>query len=300
MAAERFGGKFSPDNSAESTQSARPNAFRNRRAERNDWRGTLLFFIPLPLLLSGLGEVRRGNAIGTLGELGALVLLLLAAWLLREGLKAEAAYVSRKIARPPAIPRKIFASALTGIGVALAGWTGWNIGLLPSLVFGVVAAAAHSMAFGLDPLTRKGLEGFDALETDRVARAVEQAETLLAQILDAAKRIGDRALEARVERLCAAARDVFRVVEQDPRDLIRARKFMSVYLQGARDATAKFADIYHRSHNAEARAAYESLLGDLERSFAAQRENLLVEDRSDLDVEIEVLKERLQQEGPAR
>ncbi len=297
MPAEHFGGKYSPDPASRGPGSPPVNAFRNRRAERPDWRSTLLFYVPLPLLFSGLGELQRGNAIGILGEFGALALLLLSAWLLRDGLKAQAAYAARKVARAPAIPRKIFASTLAGLGVAIAAWLGWDQGLPTSVVLGLVAATAHTSTFGIDPLSKKGLPGLDEFEADRVARAVDQGEAYLSQTLDAAKRIADRALQARVERMCAAAREVFRAVEADPRDLTRARKFLSVYLMGARDATVKFADIYARSRNAEARVAYESLLDDLEKSFNTQRETLLIEDRTDLDIEVEVLRERLQQEG---
>ena len=87
------------------------------------------------------------------------------------------------------------------------------------------------------------------------------------------------------------------MVERDPRDLARARTFLSVYLLGLRDATVKFADVWSRSQNAAARKAYEDLLADLEQSFATQRTHLLEDDRSALDVEIEVLRERLKQDG---
>ena len=100
-----------------------------------------------------------------------------------------------------------------------------------------------------------------------------------------------------MDRICDQAREVFRVVEKDPRDLSRARTFLSVYLLGLRDATVKFADLWGRSRDPVARAAYEALLGDLEKSFGAQRTHLLEDNRSDLDVEIEVLRERLQQDG---
>ena len=169
--------------------------------------------------------------------------------------------------------------------------------LIGALAFGVVAGAAHLLAFGFDPMKKKGLEGVDEFATDRVARAIDQAEELVRQTVDAAKRMGDRRLEGRVERLCDQAREVFRVVERDPRDLSRARTFLSVYLLGLRDATVKFADVWSRSQDAEARKAYEDLLGDLEQSFAAQRTHLLEDDRSALDIEIEVLRDRLKQDG---
>ena len=46
-----------------------------------------------------------------------------------------------------------------------------------------------------------------------------------------------------------------------------------------------------------ARKDYETLLGDLEQSFTTHRAKLLIDDRSALDIEIEVLRERLQQDG---
>jgi hypothetical protein len=86
-------------------------------------------------------------------------------------------------------------------------------------------------------------------------------------------------------------------VEDDPRDLTAARKYLGVYLQGARDATAKFADIYARSRDQKARSDYIALLDDLERNFAARTEKLLIDDNSDLMIEIEVLQDRLKREG---
>ncbi len=305
MAAERFGGPYSPDprpepgaGQADGGDGAPPlPRFRNRRATRVNILARLTFFAPLPLLLAGLGEIGQGDAMGMLGELGGFALLILAAWLLSEGLKAEDAYDARKVARPPAFPRKIVAGVVAGIGVALACSLGAGLPIPAGIVFGAVATAAHLLGFGLDPMRKKGLEGVDEFQSDRVARAIEGAEALVAGLLDASQRIGDRGLEARVERLAAQAREVFRVVEDDPRDLPRARKFLTVYLMGARDATAKFADLYSRNRDTGARTEYEALLGDLETSFSQHRKELLLDDRSDLDVEIEVLRERLNREG---
>jgi hypothetical protein len=114
---------------------------------------------------------------------------------------------------------------------------------------------------------------------------------------DAIIRSGDRAMIARVERFQATAKDLFRTVEDDPRDLTSARKYLSVYLIGARDATIKFADVYARTQDAKARIDYESLLDDLEQNFSERTRKMLLDDRSDLTVEIDVLRDRLQREG---
>jgi len=256
-----------------------------------------MFLLPLPLLVAGLGAIGRGSAPEMLGEIGGFAGLMASAWLLNEGLRAEEAYNSRKVARPPAVPRKLFAAALTAASIAVAMRLGWGQDLVTSAVFGIVAGVAHVVAFGTDPMRKKGMEGVDEFANERVARVLDQAEALVRDITGAAARIGDRRLEGRVERICAQARDVLRAIEQDPRDLGRARTFLSVYLLGLRDATVKFAELWGRSRDAAARAEYEALLGDLETSFATHRTQLLEDNRSDLDIEVEVLRDRLRQDG---
>ncbi len=195
-------------------------------------------------------------------------LLLLAAWLTREGIKAQRAYDARRVARRPAIPRKLFAACLTGAALMTATMD-WTASFVYPYLFGMVGAFLHLGAFGMDPTRAKGMEGVDQFQTDRVARAVDEAEKYLAAMKDAILRARDPLLEARVDRFANIARSLFRTVEGDPGDLTAARKYLSVYLMGARDATVKFADVYASNKSATARADYEALLGDLETNFAA-------------------------------
>ncbi len=299
MAGQRFGGPHSPGATPPrgDMPPPPPNPFRNRRARRVSLRARLTFLLPIPLLLSGLGAIGRGSASEMLGALGAYAGLTLAAWLLNEGLRAEEEYDARAVAKPPAVPRKLLAAGLAGVSVAAAGLLGAGQDILGAIVFGGMAALSHVAAFGLDPMRRKGIAGGDDFQTDRVVAAVERAEAMLAETAAAAGRIGERGMQGRVEQLCAQAREVLRAIERDPRDLGRARAFLNVYLLGLRDATVKFADIYGRSGDAVARARYEELLADLGTSFATHRTALLEDDRTSLDIEIEVLRERLQQDG---
>lgn len=296
MAAQRYGGRHSPAGSRPES-APQPAPFRGRSASRVSIRARAMFLLPLPLLFAGLGAIGRGSAGEMLAEIGGFVGLMLSAWLLNEGLRAEAAFEARKVAKPPAMPRKLVAAVLTGVAVLGVGVASLGQGVLGAAAFGVVAGLAQIAAFGLDPMRAKGIEGADAFATERVAKAIDAAEALVRETVAAAARLGDRRLEGRIDRICDQAREVFRVIENDPRDLARARVFLNVYLRGLRDATVKLADLTGRGGDREAGARYEALLGDLEASFAAQRTHLLEDNRSDLDVEIEVLRERLQQDG---
>ncbi len=284
--AQKFGGKYSPG------QSQTPEAVDDRRVDAAGARANILFIPGLIVAFTAFGNGPVALALA----LVAAADLTLAAWFLREGLRAEAAYDARKVARKPAVPRKMLASLLTGAGVAFAAYAG-DSGLLGSALYGLVALVLHVAAFGIDPMKDKRVEGVDTFQQDRVARVVEEAEAHLEVMKGQIEVLRDRKLENRVSAFQSAARRMIRTVEEDPRDLTGARKYLGVYLMGARDATVKFVDLAQRKSDPEARASYEALLDDLEQNFAAKTEKLLRDDRSDMDIEIKVLRDRLQREG---
>ena len=287
--AQRYGGQYSP---GADKGPAPKSAYAGKRRTRVGGRVNFLFLVPMPLAIRAF----TGDTANLALNMTAFGMLLLAAWLTREGLKAEEAFNSRKIARRPAFPRKMFASALTGLGLGIAGFAGTG-GIFEPLVFAVLGTALHAFSFGIDPMRDKVVEGVNTFQSDRVARAVEEAERHLSDMSKAIRDMGDRPLLARVERFQGTVREMFRTVENDPRDLTAARKYLGVYLLGAKDASVKFAEIYSRTHDAGAKADYEALLDDLETNFAARTKALLQDNRSDLDVEISVLRDRLAREG---
>lgn len=289
--AKRFGGKYSPDGTSSGTD------IREEPVEasviEDATAGTKLLFIPAIILV--FTSINDGPVTLMMALLGA-ALLTFAAWFTREGLKAAAAYDARKVARKPAIPRKMLASCAMGVGVALAAYTG-NSGIVGSALYGVIALGLHITAFGIDPLKDKRMEGIDTFQQDRVAKVVEQADASLAAMKDHISRLEDRDLTSRVAAFEATAMKMARTVEEDPRDLTRARKYLGVYLEGARDATVKFVDLYSRKPDPDARTTYIALLDDLEENFTARTAKMLEDDRTDMDIEIKVLRDRLQREG---
>jgi len=290
--AQRFGGKYSPDGKPDGPQSSGNGGFEAKRPSLVGLRSNLLFLLPFLFVWKAF----RGDPGDLILGLGTFAALLAGAWMTREGLLAQEAYEARRIARRPAIPRKIFGAVLTGAGLGLGAGMADQSPVI-AVALGLIGAGLHLGAFGLDPLRDKGTEGIDQFQTDRVARAVDEAEKHLAAIRDAILRARDRGLEARVERFTTTARGLFRTVESDPRDLTAARKYLGVYLQGARDATVKFVDLYAANRAPALRADYEALLDDLETTFARRTTDLLSNNHSDLNVEIEVLRERLEFEN---
>ncbi|TKD25067.1 hypothetical protein FBT96_03505 [Rhodobacter capsulatus] len=293
--ARRFGGKYSPrpgvpDQGFPGIAPDRlpETAPRHPLAGRPAW----LVFAAFPFLLNAFGD----GPLALARSLGAFATIGLAAFLMREGLKAEAAFAARKTARRPALPRKALGSILLGAGLA-AGAQAPELGLIGAGVVAAVGAALGLIAFGLDPMRDKGMEGIDPFQQDRVAKVVAEGEKHLTALRAAIARIDDARLTARTEAFAASARGLFRAVEDDPGDLTAARRYMTVYLQGARDAGVKFADLWTSTQDARARAEFESLLDDLEANFTARTRTLLDSGREGLEIEIEVLRDRLARDG---
>ncbi len=302
---KRFGGEFSPtgeragDASRETVTHQRMEVapFKGRKPLRHGAKINILFLLPLltifPAVIFNSGVTQMAV------DLAGGAMLLLSAWLTRDGVRAEDAYNERKVARKPAIPRKIFGSIGTGFGVALLvlGGSAFSVSeIVAANVVGFLAAGLHMFSFGLDPLKNKGMEGVDTMTTERVARKIDEAEGLLTQQKDAILLARDRQLEARVDQFQTTVRALFRQVEEDPRDLNAARRYLGVYLQGARDATVQFASLYKDKRDDQLRADYIAFLDDLEQNFASRKETLLIDDRTNFDVEIEVLQDRLRRE----
>jgi len=293
--AQRFGGRFSPGAppaDGASAQAAQEALAETRRVDAAGAKANLLFVPSALAAFFGL----FGGPVALVLSLGAAAVLALSAWLLREGLRAEAAYAARPVARRPALPRKTLAAVLTGGGALLAALSG-GTEVFGSFLYALAAAGLHLAAFGIDPLSDKRVEGIDSFQQDRVARVVEEAEAYLSTIRDQISALGDRSLQTRVAGFEALARRMIRTVEEDPRDLTSARKYLGVYLMGARDATVRFADLYRRTRDAKARSDYEALLGDLESNYAQGTTRLLEGGREAMDLEITVLRDRLRREG---
>lgn len=298
--AQKFGGEHSPDKDvagAAGAQKARKDAVRASRKEgaKVDAAGARANIMFVPAIVLAATSLNDGAVTLATALVGA-ALLTLGAWLLRDGLRAEAAFDARPIARKPAMPRKIIAAVCATLGIGLAAGTGDN-SIVASGLYGLIAGALHLVAFGIDPLSDKRVEGVDSFQQDRVARVVDEAEAYLDAMAGHVSSLKDRKLDLRVASFQAMARKMIRTVEEDPRDLTEARKYLGVYLMGARDATVKFADLYRRQPDPKVRTDYEALLTDLEENFAARTDKLMIGDRTDMDIEIKVLRDRLQREG---
>ncbi len=291
--AQRYQGKYSPNPLRQTAPQKGAAPEMAPATPQVGPRLRLMFALPYLFLISAF--MNKSPDQFFLG-LGSFSLLTASAWATRDGLRAHAEYDARTIARPPKLPRKILGNIAMGLGLALGAKMAGHPDVYLAM-FGLLGMVLHGLAFGVDPLRSKGTQGENQFQSDRVARAVEEGEDMLAAMAEAIARTRDRALMVRVETFAHTARKLFRSIEDDPGDLTAARKYLTVYLMGARDATVKFAAHFDKSRDAAIRQDYEALLRDLETTFASRIQTLIGQGRTGLDIEIKVLRERLKLEN---
>lgn len=196
----------------------------------------------------------------------------------------------------------MFAGILGGVTFAallvLFGSMFWSI------VGGAAAFAAGLLLFA--PREKKNLHEFKmhgVSRTDLLA-ALRQGGIQVGELRSAISGIHSKHIKAKANAVVSVAERILADIEQDPKDLRRARPFLNYYL----DATIKIVRRYvtlsdQGVTNAEierSKRKVEEILDTLKDAFEKQLALLLEDDVMDLDAELEVLERTIRMEGLVR
>ncbi len=261
------------------------------------YRGALLFFLPLPLLGTIVVALARGYLGGVLSGALALALCLAGAFAVRRGLAEEREYQQKAVSLPPKVPLKFIGSLFVALSAFVAAWAAGHSFAIAAC-FGIGAMAGCYFAYGFDPRAEKAVAaGSHGYTTAEVVEALDEAHERVNKIERANQDIQNRELNERLARITESARKILAVIEEDPRDLRRARKFLNTYLEGAQKVTEGYVRSVGLTDSATLKNNFREVLETIENVFAEQYEKLLENDVLDLDVQIEVLRIQLEREG---
>ena len=258
----------------------------------------LLYVLPIPLLLVVISALLKGSFMRLVFAALSLGLVWMAAWFLQRGARFEWEARRRKWARPTRIPWR-FSAAVFAAGAAVI-ITAFLIGhnLFVALIAGAAAFAGVVLAYGFDPQydKKQDVSRF-GVSTEEIIEALDEAEQNLEQIESSAATITNRELKIRLGRIVDKTRGVLSLIEEDPKDLRRARKFLKVYLTGANNVTRQYARTHQNQDNQVLEQNFRNVLESIENVIEEQHQKLLENDVLDLDVKIEVLEAQLKHEG---
>lgn len=257
-------------------------------------KGTLLFLMPLPVLIGAIIHLLRGNIFSSITAGALFAGFMVAAIIARHGFKLESKFKKKKLAKAPGTPFKSVAAVILAITTGLTAFLLSDYSLLASILIGFVTLIAFYMAYGLDPRRDKTGNISLGVSADEVLEALEAAEIKINTIETARKSIRNIEFDAHLKRIVTKARGILALIEEDPKDLTRARKFLKVYLDG----TARVTESYAKTHGKDATTEvldtnFQEVLDSIEKTFDEQHKKLLENDQFDLDVKIEVLKTQL-------
>lgn len=260
-------------------------------------KGILLFLLPIPLLFKAIAGLWGGDLEMVLATGGAYALCLAGALLMRKGVVNEIEHAERPFTKYALLPLKTAAASFIGVGTAVAAHLAAGHNLLISLLFGIGAAAGTLMAYGFDRKKKVlSLEGH-GIGRDHFAQTLSDAYAKLDRINETRLRIRSREFQARLGGIVEGSQRILRAIEDDPRDLRRARKFLNVYLDGIEKVSEQYVRTQPKTQTPLLEQNYRTLLVDMENVCNEQYDRLMQNDATDLDVQIEVLSTRLRREG---
>lgn len=131
----------------------------------------------------------------------------------------------------------------------------------------------------------------EGVDVQAVRAALDTAEAELLEIDRLAHGLLDRGLRAPLSDMTASARAVLEAIAADPGDLRRSRKYVKVYIPSARAAVEKYAGL--GVVDAELGARFRALVTEMTETGRRQLETLRLDDKTSLEVEMDVLVERL-------
>ncbi len=261
-----------------------------------NFKGLLLVLFGMALLPTAVVSLLSGKLGTLLISIIAFLLLIGASWLTRRGIDQQLDYQKSHIA---AHPRPLKKSAM--VAAALAAWlitAGLNdYGFFMGLVFALFAALGYYLFYGLDPAGEKISERLGGYSTEELVEIIREAETKIMDIEHQRIKLGEGELNERLGRITLVARDVLGTLEQKPRELRNARRFLNVYLDGAQRVVADYARVHDKTDATFLDKNFREVLVTIEDTFMSQRGKLLANDVLDLDIQIEVLKKQLQEDG---
>lgn len=276
----------------------KPKRFVEDKIHQYSPRGLLYYLLPLSLIPATVIALAKGLLFSVILNASGFVAYMVAAWCLRNGLRLEREFLKKRIASTAeASSLKLSAAIITAVTTGIIAWMGAQQDLIISLIFGGGAFLGMYLSYGFDPRQENKIIGTDGYSSEEITQVLEESSQKIRSIELANDKINNYELNQRIDRICDVADSILKDIESDPHDLRRSRKFLNVYLDGAKRVTEGYASTHKNTQTGELEQNFRNVLETIETVFQEQHQKLQEDDIFDLDVQIEVLSTQLKREG---
>ena len=274
----------------------------DEKPKKFQWRGWLLYLLPLPLLPAAVRSLYSGYTDVALARALGFALAIFAATLIRKGIRLEQEGQLRRFKRRAStVPYRLIGSAVLSVAMFIVAYWGLSNqhGFFISLICALATMLGCYFYYGFDPARNDPDIAAVGITTEELVELLDEAEERISAIERASKEIKNIEFKDRLRRIVREARAVLDTIEEDPTDARRARKFLKVYLDGAKQVTEGYAKAHRNEPNPELEDNFRRVLTTIETVIATQQEKLRENNVSELDVNIEVLQMQIEKEGVA-
>jgi len=272
------------------------------KPKKFQWRGWLLYILPLPLLPATVFALTSNHTGAALARAAGFGLAMFAATLIRKGIRLEEEGKLRRFKRRAStFPYRIVGSVTLSVAMFIVAYWGIfsNYGLFESILFSLAVMLGCYLYYEFDPARKDPEIAAVGITTEELIELLDEAEGRIGAIEQASKDINNVEFKDRLRRIVKEARVILDTIEEDPRDARSARKFLKVYLDGAQQVTEGYVKAHRDEANPVLEDNFRRVLTTIETVIATQQEKLRENNVSELDVNIEVLQMQIEKEGVA-
>jgi len=255
-------------------------------------KGALLYLFLIPLFISVLLALLQTNIMAFIWNSIAFGLFFMVLKLSQKGFIQEKEYALATLTKAPKTPYKTMSALLLGIATFFTAWIAGGEPFMTSLFLGIISTLGYYLYYGFDPKEDK-LENLGDISAEFVLETIEEAKGKLENISNDMAKMQDKVLLEKLEVSMKKAEHILKVIQEDPKDIRVARKFLIVYIDGIANVVDAYATLDEKDIDEGRKETLYALVDDLEAKFDSELERLKNNNLFDLDVHIDVLKEQI-------
>ncbi len=263
-----------------------------RKLDRASKRKPYLLYVALAVLsVSVVIELFSSNFKQFILNGIGFLMLFGSTWLVSQGLSQADVYRNTTIAKAPRVHYLMIGALALGFSILFLSFSG-EIGFVKSLLLGLIGVAGSLMYYGNDPKSDK-ISNIEGISADLVIKTISEANEKIEYIENESAKISDISLLSSIQKATSKAKEILQVIEEDPKDIRVARKFLIVYIDGVKNVVDSYNQMGDKDVNEETKDKIYKLFDDVEHRFDRELDRLRSNNQFDLDVHIDTLKEQI-------
>jgi len=252
----------------------------------------LLYILLIPMFVSVVISLFGDDFNGFTLKIVGFALLYGSTYMAKRGLLAKHEYDKSILTKAPKIPYLKMAAIGLGITSFYLSFMVGGRGFLASLFVGILAPIGSYLYYGFDP-TKDKIDSIDGISADLVLSTISDANEKLDYIQNNAQKVNDYKLRDKIDKALKKSRAILQTLQEDPKDIRVARKFLIVYIDGVKNVVDSYIKLDAKDIDQSTKDRLYGLMDSVEERFDKELARLKSNNKFDLDVHIDTLKEQI-------